>query len=185
MRLSLHSLSVFNWRASAHALCPNVLPSVTCPKLVLVCARSTMFSSRSRDIVDVRSSTCACNRTNCSFTLQNFDITPLTRMSSSVCSLELPKMHHNEMFLLTYSMALSSSQNLGLLHDAHSSLLFDFCLHLFPCSSHKSFSISFSHVNLGHKFQFYLILSLSKVITFISSFPKLYIQHPLLGFFKI
>jgi hypothetical protein len=92
---------------------------------------------------------------------------------------------HTEKLLLTYSMALTSSQNLGLRHDAHSSLLFDVCLQLFPFSSHKSFSISFSHVNLGHQFLLCPTLSLNKLIipALISSFHKLSIQHPLLGFF--
>jgi len=66
---SFCSLSVFHRWASARAsssmrnvLCPTLLPFVTCPRPVLACARSSMFSSRSWDMFDVRSSTCACNR---------------------------------------------------------------------------------------------------------------------------
>ena len=51
---SFCSLSVFHRRASARASssmwnvsCPTLLPSVTCPRPVLACARSSMFSSRS------------------------------------------------------------------------------------------------------------------------------------------
>jgi len=71
---SFCSLSVFHRWASARAsssmwnvVCPTLLLFVTCPRPVLACARSSMFSSRSWDMVDVRSSTCACNRAYCFF----------------------------------------------------------------------------------------------------------------------
>jgi len=71
---SFCSLSVFHRWVSARAsssmwnvACPTLLPFVTCPRPVLACARSSMFSSRSWDMDDVRSSTCACNRAYCFF----------------------------------------------------------------------------------------------------------------------
>ena len=72
---SFCSLSVFHRWASArtsssmwNVSCPTLLPFVTCPRPVLACARRSMFSSRSWDTVDVRSSTCNCNRAHCFLT---------------------------------------------------------------------------------------------------------------------
>jgi hypothetical protein len=66
----------------------------------------------------------------------------LTRMSSSVYSPAPAMMHYSQMLLPACAFILSSSQNLGLLHDAHSSPLFHCCLHFLPVSSQKSLYLS-------------------------------------------